>query len=119
MGKQGCHDPKAVQHVDDYDNLHEGDFAVVKLDPPPPDEQPPYIGKVIEVRDNEVILHWMRGGYNKAWKEWFDGCGRNRKPRCQPVPLQSIMLFGFALTLKGSKLRRETALKVKELYAQQ
>jgi hypothetical protein len=94
--KQGKFNPTAVDHVDSYDDLQEGNLVVVNLEKTERDD-PPFIGKVIEVEDNMVSIVWLKGAYNKPWKEWFDGCGKNRRRRCDIIPVQSIMLFGFSL----------------------
>ena len=49
--------------------------------------EPPYIGKVLDMTEDEVSIHWMRGGYYRQWKEWCNGC-----PYSDIIPKQSILL---------------------------
>lgn len=118
IGKQGRVSANEVNHVDTYDDLHEDDLVVVNCEDTEERDQQPFIGKVIEMKDNLVYIVWMTGGYTKPWKELVVGCGRNRKRSCDWIPIQSIMLFGFSLSTgyRPDRLPKETAQKIKELY---
>ncbi len=114
IGNQGVQNPKEPEAVSNYDSLNVHDLVVVQLDEEESSD-PPYIGKVLEVLEDDVIIHWMRGGYHRQWKEWYTGCGKNRQPYCDTIAKRSILLYGFSLTRKGC-LPKETAANIKSAY---
>ena len=115
IGKQGTYDRRAIQHVSTYDDLREGDLAVINIDEE--QTQQPFIGTVLRIEEDEVEIQWMRGGYNKPWKKWFDGVGKNIKANTDVIPKRAILLFGFKLTQK-LHLPKATATNIKKLYAE-
>ena len=106
-------DIRAVQHVSTYDALQEDDLVVVNLEECV--EEQPYIAKVLEINENDVKVQWMKGGYNKKWREWVDGVGKNRKANVDVIPIRSILLFGFRLTPNGNLPKNKVA-EIKKLY---
>lgn len=116
IGKQGAVDPSDVVRVSSYEDLKAEDLVVVNLQDSAEWEEP-FIGSVLDINDTRttVTIQWMKGSYNKPWKKWVDGVGRNMKPRIDQIPIQSILLFGFQLTRKGN-LKKKTITEIKELY---
>ena len=103
-------------HVSSYEDLKVDDLVVVNLQDSAEWEEP-FIGSVLHIDDacTEVTIQWMKGSYNKPWKKWVDGVGRNIKQRVDTIPIQSILLFGFQLTRKGH-LKKKTIMDIQELY---
>ncbi|XP_072028306.1 uncharacterized protein [Amphiura filiformis] len=117
IGTQGAFHPREVQHVSNYEELQLEDLVVVKLEESQECQwEKPYIGTVLEIDSDEVKIQWMKASYNKAWKKWVDGVGKNIKPRVDTIPIHSIILFGFKLTRK-ERLPGQTILDIQKLYS--
>ena len=79
----------------------------------------PSIGETTNLFGEEIELKWMEGTYSTVWtycRICSDSDKRRRVEWVQKVPRSSILLYGFELT-KGKHLKKNTVIKLKELYS--
>lgn len=74
----------------------------------------PQIGKVQEVKDNEVVVEWWSGTYTGKWKALTKRVGRSSEPWSETLPISSV-LFKVSLT-KGLKLSKATQEELQRAY---
>ena len=68
-------------------------------------EGKPAIGKVLKVREVDVVVQWMKWGYLSSWKPWTLQKGKKVVPWEDALPKESIILYDFELGNKGHYVR--------------
>ena len=64
--------------------------------------QTPYIRVIAKLHDTDSLeLHWLKGSWLKEWKEWNLGLGKNTRPYTDTIPMNSVILWCFMLSIKG------------------
>ena len=56
-----------IRRVEDHSGLKEAQFVAVNT---VEKEGKPTIGKVLKVREMDVVVQLMKGGYSSSWKPW-------------------------------------------------
>ena len=74
----------------------------------------PQIGEVLEVNEEDILLHWWDGTYSGSWKALAKRQGRASVPWMELVK-RSNVLFEVSLT-KSLKLPKATQEKLHKAY---
>lgn len=67
------------------------------------------LGEVLEKKDNEFVIHYWKGSWNKKWQPWLL---RNKEPWTDVLPKQCVYLASFRLNESG-KLQADTKRQMK------
>lgn len=104
-----------MQEDADVDLLKEGDFVAVKLENY---RRTPVIGKVFEVNEDEFVICYWKGSYNKEWIPHTLPARRGDEESrlwTQQLPKSCIICFRFTLD-DSSKLLPGTKSYLKKAY---
>ena len=107
----------AVASVESTADLQVGQLVAIYCQDCPTE---PSIGETTNLFGEEIELKWMEGTYSTVWtycRISSDSDKRRRVEWVQKVPRSSILLYGFELT-KGKHLKKNTVIKLKELYSE-
>ena len=79
----------------------------------------PSIGKVKEVRDNQLRVGWYQGKWSGQWSEWMIPAPgpRRKQPWDQWVSKDAVLLYDFAMTATN-RLKKETVTYLKQKYSE-
>lgn len=78
----------------------------------------PVIGKVIEVCDHEIKLHYWKGTYSTAWQPHMVKCNKEIKPWTENLPKHSVIICAFEFD-ENNKLLENTRRYLKRWYRDQ
>lgn len=88
-----------------------GSFVAVHLENY---DRVPVIGKVVDVKEESVKLHYWKGSYKGKWKP--QNAPRSKSPWEDELPKTCIILCSFSLT-EGDKLLPSTRKHLQQEYA--
>ena len=101
-----------VETLDDpLKNIEVGKFVAVHL---PNYDKVPVIGKVLEVSEDMVKIHYWKGSFKGKWSP--QDVPRRRTPWVDELPKTCIILCSFSLT-EDSKLLPSTRKHLQDEYA--
>ena len=73
-----------IRRVKDHSGLREDQLVAVNT---VEKEGKPAIGRVLKVREMDVVVQWMKGGYSSSWKPWTLRKGKKIVP-WEDIPYQ-------------------------------
>ena len=76
----------------------------------------PWLARVEEVKENDLLIVWMEGSYNKSWKPaTIIRKGRRIVEWNDTVPIHTVILSGFTLNA-NNRLAKDVIRLIKELF---
>ena len=75
----------------------------------------PWLARVEEVKENDLLIVWMEGSYNKSWKPATIRKGRRIVEWNDTVPIHTVILSGFTLNA-NNRLAKDVIRLIKESY---
>ena len=76
----------------------------------------PWLARVEEVKENDLLIVWMEGTYNKSWKPATIHKGIRIVEWNDTVPIHTVILSGFTLNA-NNRLAKDVIRLIKESYS--
>ena len=80
----------------------------------------PCIGKIKEMKNEDILVKWYKGKWNGQWQEWLlpiSGKSHKQTEWLDWVKKESIILYDFQMT-STNRLKKETVSYLKKKYSE-